>query len=325
MRRRKFLGVLGGTAIAWPLAARAQQTIPVVGLLVGGSPDADAFRIAAFKQGLSAMGFVDGRNVAFEYRWADGKYDRLPALMADLVALRVTAIVSVGNAASRAARLANTTIPIVFEIGTDPVKFGLVTSLARPEGNLTGVTFLSGSLSAKQFEVLHEAVPTASVIGLLENPINPNASEVRQDVQAAAGVLGKKLVIANAVAESGFEAAFATFAQQQVAAVLVRSDVLFNGRPKQLVALASRHKLPAVFPLREFPAAGGLMSYGASLPDAMRQVGVYTGRVLKGEKPSDLPVHQAAKVELVVNLKAAKALGLDMPQTLLARADEVIE
>jgi putative ABC transport system substrate-binding protein len=308
------------------LAARAQQSArPAVGLLLGGSPEADAFRVDAIRQGLKETGYLEGHNVALEYRWAENRYDRLPALAADLVRRQVTVLAAIGNAASRVAKAATTTIPIVFEIGTDPVEFGLVTSLARPGGNLTGVTFLGGSLAPKQFEVLHETVSGAEAIGMLENPTNPNTEDVRRDVQAAADALGRKLIVARAVVENDIEMAVASLARQRIGALLVRSDVLFNGRPEILVALAARHRLPAIYPLREFALAGGLMSYGASLRDALRQTGVYIGRVLKGEKPADLPVVQSAKVELVINLKTAKTLGLTVPLPLLGRADEVIE
>jgi putative ABC transport system substrate-binding protein len=221
--------------------------------------------------------------------------------------------------------MSTTTLPIVFEVGIDPVQFGLVASLARPQGNLTGVTFLGGDLTAKQFEVLQETVPKPAVIGMLENPTNPNAESVRRQVQAAADALGRRLIVGTAVVESEIEPAFTRLVQQRIGALLVRSDVLFNGRPKQLVALAGRYALPAIYPLREFATAGGLMSYGANLRDALRQTGIYTGRILKGEKPADLPVQQSAKVELVINLKIAKALGLTVPLPLLGRADEVIE
>jgi putative tryptophan/tyrosine transport system substrate-binding protein len=316
MKRREFITLLGSAA-AWPLAARAQQPMPVIGLLGGGAPEADAFRVEVIRRGLSEIGFVEGQNVAIEYRWAHNQYDRLAALAADLVARRVAVIVTIGNAAARAIKASNTTIPVVFQIGDDPVRMGLVTSLARPGGNMTGVT--------KLFEVLQETVPQAATVGLLENPTNPNAEAVRADVQVAAQAFGKKLVVAAAVAESDFEQAFTLLVERRVGALLVRSDLLFHGRAQQLVALAARHALPTIYPLRAYAVAGGLMSYGASLPDAMRLVGVYAGRVLKGDKPADLPVQQSAKVELVINLKTAKALGLEIPPTLLARADEVIE
>jgi ABC-type uncharacterized transport system substrate-binding protein len=325
VRRRDFITLLGGAAAAWPLAAIAQQQMPVIGLLSGGSPEADKFRVDAVRQGLKETGYAEGQNAAIEYRWAENQYDRLPALAADLVRRQVAVLVAVGNAAAVAAKGATAKIPIVFEVGIDPVQFGLVAGLARPEGNLTGVTFLGGELTTKQLEVLHEAVPKAAVIGLIENPTNPNAEFVRRNVQAAADALGRKLIVAKAVVESDIDPAVTFLVQQRIGALLVRSDVLFNGRPKLLVAIAGHHALPAIYPLREFAVAGGLMSYGASLSDALRLVGVYTGRILKGEKPADLPVQQSAKVELVINLKTAKALGLTVPLPLLGRADEVIE
>ena len=252
-------------------------------MLLGGAPEADAFRVEAVRRGLRETGYVEGQNVAIEYRWAENQYTQLPALAADLVRRQVAVLVAVGNAASRVAKEATSTIPIVFEIGNDPISFGLVTSLARPGGNLTGVTFLGGSLAPKQFEVLHETVPKAAIFGMLENPTNPNAEEVRREVQMAASTLDRKLIIATAIAESDIELAIGSLAQQRIGALLVRSDVLFNGRPKLLVALAARHALPAIYPLRDFALAGGLMSYGASLRDALRLTGVYAGRMLKGE------------------------------------------
>jgi putative ABC transport system substrate-binding protein len=328
MRRREFITLVGGAALSpvlGPLVARAQQKMPVVGVLLGGSPVADAFRVEAIRQGLKEAGYVDGRDVTIEYRWAENQYDRLQALAGDLVGRQVAVLAAIGNAASRVAKAATTTIPIVFEIGNDPVDFGLVTNLARPGGNLTGVTFLGGSLAPKQFELLHETASKTAAIGMLENPTNPNTVEIRRNVQAAADALGRKLILAKTVVESDIEPAIESLATQRIGALLIRSDFLFNGRPELIVALTARHALPGIYPLREFPVAGGLMSYGASLRDALRQTGVYIGRILKGEKPADLPVLRSAKVELVVNLKAAKALGLTMPPSLLARADEVIE
>jgi putative ABC transport system substrate-binding protein len=326
MQRRDFLGVLGGAAATWPLAARAQQpAMPVIGLLMGGSPGVDDFRPDAVRQGLKAAGYVERQNIAIEYRWAHNQYARLPALAADLVDRRVAVIVALGNGMANAAKASTTTIPIVFQVGFDPVQFGFVASLARPNGNLTGVTFLSAELSAKQVEVLHETVPKAEVIGLLVNPTNPGSDAVIRDAQAAANTLGQKLVVGKAIVENDIEPAFAGLVAQRVGALLVRSDVLFDGRTEQIVALAAHYALPTIYGLREFVVAGGLMSYGASLHDALRQVGVYTGRILKGEKPADLPVQQSTKVELIINLKTAKALGLDIPATLLGRADQVIE
>jgi putative ABC transport system substrate-binding protein len=326
MKRREFITLFGGAAASWPLLARAQQqAMPVIGLLLGGSPESDAFRVDAVWQGLKQADYVEGQNLAVEYRWARNQYDRLPALAADLVARQVAVLVAVGNAAAAAAKASTATIPIVFEIGDDPVRHGLVASLARPGGNVTGVTFLGGELAVKQLEMLHETVPKPAIIGMLENPTNPNADTVRRNLQAAADVLGRKLLIAKAVVESDIDPALTSLVQQGIGALLVRSDVLFSGRTEQLVAFAARHALPAIYPLHEFATAGGLISYGASLRDALRQVGVYTGRILKGEKPSDLPVQQSTKVELVINLKTAKALGINIPILLLGRADEVIE
>jgi ABC-type uncharacterized transport system substrate-binding protein len=324
IRRREFIALIGGAAM-WPLAARAQQSMPVIGVLLGGAPQADAFRIDAIRRGLKETGYVEDLNVAIQYRWAENEYQRLPALAADLVGRKVSVLAAVGNAAAVAAKAATTTIPIVFEIGNDPIEAGLVNSLARPGGNATGVTFLGGELAPKMLEVLHETVPKAAIIGMIENPMNPARTGVRREVEAAAATLGRRLIVGGAVVESDIAPAIANLAQQRIGALLVRSDLLFNGRPKLLVALAARHAMPAIYSLREFPAAGGLMSYGASLREALRLTGVYIGRILKGEKPAELPVQQATKVELIINMKTAKALGLTFPLTLLGRADEVIE
>jgi putative ABC transport system substrate-binding protein len=287
MKRREFITLLGGAA-AWPLAARAQQVaMPVVGILFGGSPAADHFRLAAIQAGLNAEGFLEGQNVTFEYRWAENQYDRLPELAADLVGRRVAVLVAVGNTTALAAKAATSTIPVVFETGIDPVEYRLVASLARPGANVTGVTFLAASLIGKQFELLHETVPKAAAIGLLENPTNSNAETIRNAARAAADALGTKLVLVQAVVETEFDAAFGRLAEQQVEALLIRSDILFNDRPQQLAALAARHALPAIHSLRDFAVAGGLMSYGTSLTNALREVGVYAGRILKGEKPAD--------------------------------------
>jgi putative ABC transport system substrate-binding protein len=326
MKRREFITLLGGAAAAWPRAARAQQqATPVVGMLFGGSPEADAFRYEALRQGLKDAGYVEGQNVVSEVRWAENQYGRLPALAADLVRRQVSVLVAIGNAAAIAAKDATVTIPIVFEVGIDPVAYGLVASLARPGGNVTGVTFLGAELTIKQLEILHEVVPKATIIGMLENPTNPNAEAVRRDVQAAANALGRKLVIGTATVESEIEGAVASLAQQRIGGLLVRTDVLFNGRPKLLVPLATRYALPAMFPLRDFAVAGGLMSYGASLREALRQTGLYIGRILSGEKPADLPVMQSSRIELTINLKTADVLRVTFPLSLLGRADEVIE
>jgi putative tryptophan/tyrosine transport system substrate-binding protein len=326
IRRREFITLLGGAAAAWPLAARAQQAaMPVIGILSGGSQHAGRFRLAAIQRGLNATGFVEGQNVAFEYRSAEGRYERLPPLAVELAGRRPAVIVAIGNTATVAAKAAITTIPIVFETSVDPVEHGLVASLARPGGNLTGVTILAANLIAKQFELLHEAVPKAAALGFLENPTNSNAGAIRKEAQAAAHALGQKLVIAEAVVESDFDTAFSALERQRVEALLIRSDILFNDRPQQLAALAARHKLPAIHPLRDFAMAGGLMSYGTSLTDAHRQAGLYTARILKGEKAGDLPVEQPTKFELVINLKTAKTLGLNVPPSMQLLADEVIE
>jgi len=326
MRRRHFFGVVAGAAAAWPLAAGAQQALPVVGFLGTGSPESEAFRAAAVRQGLSEAGFVEGQNVAFEYRWAGGQYERLPALAAELVRRNVTVIVAIGgNTTAVAAKPATSTTPIIFALGGDPIKLGLVASLNRPGGNITGVSFLVATLAAKQFELLHETVPNTELIGYLKNP-NTASSEVdTREILAAAEFLAQKVQVVEARTDSELEAGFAALVQQRAGALVVGGDPFFLTRRVRIVELAARNKLPAIYPLKEYAAAGGLMSYGTSITEALRIAGVYAGRILKGEKAADLPVQQSTKFDLVVNLKAAKALGLTVPPTLLARADEVIE
>jgi len=324
MKRREFITVLGGAA-AWPLAGRAQQAaIPVVGFLNSASADPYAMAVRAFHQGLKGTGFVEGQNVAIEYRWAEGQYNRLPALAADLVHRRVDVIVA-NTAAMLAARAATTTIPIVFTTSLDPVQLGLVASLSRPGGNVTGVTSLNVEVGPKRLELLHELAPAVNVIGLLVNPNNPNAQTLSRDLQAVAGKLGLQLHILYASNERDFDRVFAELVQRRAGALVIGSDAFLTSHIEQLAALALRHALPAVYQYPEFTAAGGLMSYGGSLTEMYRTGGTHAGRILKGEKPADLPVQQITKVELIINLKTAKALGLAVPASLLARADEVIE
>jgi putative ABC transport system substrate-binding protein len=327
IERRKFLATLGGAAASWPLAARAQQGgMPVVGFLHGASADGAAYQVTAFRQGLNQTGYVEGQNVTIEYRWAEGQYNRLPALATDLVAHPLAVIATAGGISSvLAARAVTKAIPIVFLTGDDPVKFGLVASLNRPGGNLTGVSFLSPVLEAKRVELLRVLVPTATTIAVLVNPNSPGAEARLGDVREAARLLGQQVSIVNAGSEGDFEAAFARLVQQGAGALIVVSDPLFNNHRDQLTALTARHTIPAIYFDREFALAGGLMSYGTSIADAYRQLGIYAGRIVKGEKPADLPVVQPTKFELVINLKTAKALGLNIPDKLLALADEVIE
>jgi putative ABC transport system substrate-binding protein len=327
MRRREFVAGLGGAA-AWPLVARAQQpAMPVIGLLGSESPDLWASRMSAFGQGLKEAGYVEDRNVAIEYRWAEGHNDRLPALAADLVHRRVTVIAAPGSTpAALAAKAATSMIPIVFWIGGDAVRLGLVASLNLPERNLTGLTTLNVVLAPKRLELLHELIPTMSAIAVLVNPTDPtNTETTTRDAQAAARTLGLELHVLNASTEHDLDVVFANMTQLRAGGLVIGTDAFFSSRLEQLSALAIRHAVPTVYQFREFVAAGGLMSYGGSITDAFRGTGVYTGRILKGEKPADLPVQQVTKVELYINLKTAKTLGIEVPPKLSARADEVIE
>jgi putative ABC transport system substrate-binding protein len=330
IRRREFIAALSGAA-AWPLAARAQQqrAMPVVGYLSGATESSSigAASTAAFHQGLGEQGSVAGRNVEILYRFADFHYDRLATLAADLVRRQVAVIVatSPGAASALAAKSATATIPIVFAIGIDPVELGLVAAFNRPGANVTGATFLTTDLTAKRLELLHEVVPAGTRIGLLINPAVPQTKSQQEEAEDAARTLGAPLVILNASSSSEIETAFATLASQRIGALLIGADALFAGQGNRLAALAARYSVPAIYPYREVAEAGGLMSYGANIPATLRLVGTYAGRILKGERPVDLPVQQATKVELIINLKTAKALGLDIPATVYARADQVIE
>jgi putative ABC transport system substrate-binding protein len=325
LRRREFITLLGGAA-AWPLAARGQQpAMPVVGYLNNGSPESDASRLTGLRRGLNQSGYVEGRNLVIEYRWAGNQADRLPALAADLVQLRVAVIVSPGLVATLAAKAATTSIPILFGVAADPVQLGLVASLNRPGGNLTGFNNAAQELGAKGLALLHELVPGAATIGFLENPNNPAVELTTRDVLAAAPVIGLKVQILKASTDREIDAAFVSLVQARTGALFVAPDAFFNNRIEQIVALAARYAIPTLYPSREFVAAGGLISYGASLIEQYRQVGNYAGRILKGEKAVDLPVQQITKIELIINLKTAKALGLQIPDRLLSLADEVIE
>jgi putative ABC transport system substrate-binding protein len=326
MLRREFIVLLGGGAAAWPLAARAQQPMPVIGYLGPGSPETDkAVRVVPFQQGLNETGYIEGRNVAIEYRWAEGQYDRLPALAADLVRRQVTVIAAGGPPSVLAAKAATSTIPIVFVLGIDPVQSGLVASLNRPGGNITGVALISAELAGKLLDLLHELVPTAAVVALLVNPTNPVSDSVTRNLQDAARSLGRQAHVLRASTASEIDAAFGTLVELRAGALVVAGDPFFTNQRAQIVALAARHAVPAIYNARLYPTAGGLMSYGPDLADSFRQAGVDTGKILRGATPADLPVEQAVKVELVINLKTAKALGLTVPLLLLGRADEVIE
>jgi len=326
VRRRDLIILLGGTAAAWPLAAHAQRkAMPVIGFLGIGSPGPYAPFVAAFRQGLSETGYVEGQNLAIEYRWAEGSHDRLPALAADLVDRKVDVILSWGTPGAMAAKNATSTIPIVFTSVSDPVGSGLVASLARPGGNLTGFSVLTAELIAKRLELVSELVPKAGAIAMLVNPNNQITEPLMRDAQEAARAKGVQLQILKASTESEIDAAVASLVQQRAGALLVPGDGFFNSRREQLVALASRHAVPVIYQYREFAASGGLISYGPSVPHVLRQAGIYAGRILKGARSADLPVQQPTKFELVVNLKTAQALGLTVPQSMLMRADEVIE
>jgi putative ABC transport system substrate-binding protein len=326
MRRREFITLLGGAAAAWPLAARAQQpSVPVIGYLDSGASSNEPHRAAAFRKGLSEMGYVEGQNVAIEYRWAEGKTDRLPALAADLVRRPVVMIAGAGTPAALAAKAATSTIPIIFETAGDPIELGLVASLNRPGRNVTGVTQLSSEMVPKRLGLLHDLIPTAKVIGFFVNPKDPRAESQTRDIQKAAHELGLQIHILNASTEAEIETAFTGLVQQGGGALIVGTSLFFNNRKDQFVTLAARHGIPTIYQYREYVDAGGLMSYGASLTDSYHLAGLYAGRVLKGEKPADLPVQQSVRFELVINLKTARALGLTIPPGVLAIADEVIE
>ena len=327
MRRRELLSLIGSTAVAWPFAARAQQSaLPVIGYMDTASASTTAHLVEAFRRGLSAAGYDEIRNVTIEYRWADGDYDKLPSLAADLVRRNVAVIATINTPTILAAKAATKTIPIVFAVGVDPIKFGLVESLNRPAGNLTGLTQLNVEIEAKQVQLLHDLAPSATTIAFLINPSSPAYSEAAtESAQGAARVLGVRLLVLNASTPSDIETAFVTLAKERVRLLLVSGDSFLVAQRDQLVGLAAQHVVPTLYHRREFTAVGGLISYGPSLPEAYYVVGDFTGRILNGKKPADIPVHQSTKFELVINVKTARALGLTMPATLLTIADEVIE
>jgi len=327
MKRREFMTLLGGAAATWPLTARAQQpAMPVIGFLSSRSPAESASDVAGFRQGLAQTGYVENQNLAIEYRWAENRYERLPALAADLVGRQVAVIAALGGPVTAlAVKAATKTVPFVFITGVDPVKLGLVASFARPGGNATGLNIFITAIEAKRLGLLRELVPTAARIAVIVNPNSPEVDSQLNDVQTGADAVGWELQILRVGSEAEFDSAFATLARSAVEALLVAADPFFNSQRERIVALAARHKIPAIYEARGYAVAGGLMSYGPNLPDAYRQVGLYTGQILKGAKPANLPVIQPTALELVINLKTAKAVGIEVPPTLLARADEVIE
>jgi putative tryptophan/tyrosine transport system substrate-binding protein len=326
VRRREFITLLGGAAAAWPLAARGQQpAMPVIGFLYGASPDPVAQRLRAFRQGLKDSGYVEGENVAIEYRWAESQFDRLPEMVADLIRRQVTVIAALNTVAAVAAKAASTTIPIVFSSGEDPVRLGLVASLARPGGNATGINQVIGEVTAKRLGLLNELVPKAKRVGVLVNPADVLTETTLRDVQPAARAIGLQIQVVNASTSGEIDAAFAAFVREQVDALFIGPGGFFSSRRVHIANQAMRHGIPATYSQREYPEIGGLMSYGTKLTDTWRQVGIYTGRILKGAKPADLPVVQASKFELVINAQTARLLGLTIPPGVLAIADKVIE
>jgi putative tryptophan/tyrosine transport system substrate-binding protein len=325
MRRRQFVMTLGGITALWPIVSRSQPVLPTIGFLGPGSPETDAYRVAAFQQGLSESGYVEGKSLTIDYRWAEDHKDRFSAMVANLVSRKVDLIAAISTPAALAAKAATTTVPIVFEIAGDPVALGLVASLARPGGNVTGVTQLGEELASKKFELLHEMIPAAHVLALLNNPASVFAEAQVREALAVANSFGCKLNVINASSELDFEAAFAKLVELKTEGLVIAGDSLFTGRPNELAALALKHKVPAIYQRREFAAAGGLISYGSDTANTHRIAGIYAGRILRGERPADLPVQQTTKVELSINLATAKALGITVPVALIGRADEVIE